>query len=67
MVLAEMLSQDQEMGALLDAFMARRFERCRLVVDTAIKLGEMEKDTSIPIQAHFDLMAATFRRLAEPM
>jgi hypothetical protein len=27
----------------------------------------MEKDTSIPIQAHFDLMKATFRKLAEPI
>jgi hypothetical protein len=25
----------------------------------------MEKDKSIPIQAHFDLMRATFRELAE--
>jgi hypothetical protein len=47
--------------------MTRRFERCRLVVETAVKLGDMEKDTSIPIQAHFDLMKATFRKLAEPI
>ena len=42
--------------------MARRFDRCRLVVETAVKLGEMEKDKAIPIQAHFDLMSATFRQ-----
>ena len=47
--------------------MARRFDRCRLVVETAVKLGEMEKDTSIPIQAHFELMTATFRKLAAPI
>jgi hypothetical protein len=47
--------------------MARRFARCRLVVETAVKLGEMEKDTTIPIQAHLDLMTATFRKLAEPI
>ena len=52
---------------LLDRFMARRFDRCRLVVETAVKLGEMEKDKTIPIQAHFDLMSATFRKLAEPI
>ena len=46
----------------LDRFMARRFARCRLVVETAVKLGEMEKDKTIPIQAHFDLMSATFRQ-----
>lgn len=66
-VLAEMLAGDLPAKELLDRFMARRFDRCRLVVETAIKLGEMEKDTSIPIQAHFDLMSATFRKLAEPI
>jgi 2-polyprenyl-6-methoxyphenol hydroxylase-like FAD-dependent oxidoreductase len=66
-VLAELLATDLPVAALLDQFMTRRFERCRLVVETAVKLGDMEKDTSIPIQAHFDLMKATFRKLAEPI
>jgi len=52
---------------LLDRFMSRRFDRCRLVVETAIKLGEMEKDKSIPIEAHFELMSSAFRKLAEPI
>ena len=55
------------MTELLEQFMARRFDRCRLVVETAVKLGEMEKDKTIPIQSHFDLMSATFRKLAEPI
>ena len=66
-VLAELIATGRPVPALFDRFMARRFARCRLVVDTAVKLGEMEKDTTIPIQAHFDLMAATFRQLAEPI
>ena len=66
-VLAELLATDRPVPDLLDQFMARRFDRCRLVVETALKLGEMEKDTTIPIQAHFDLMTATFRKLAEPI
>jgi 2-polyprenyl-6-methoxyphenol hydroxylase-like FAD-dependent oxidoreductase len=65
-VLAELLA-DRPVPEALDAFTARRFGRCKLVVETAVRLGEMEKDTSIPIQAHFDLMTATFRRLAEPI
>ena len=65
-VLAELLATGLPVPELLDQFMARRFARCRLVVETAVKLGNMEKDTSIPIQAHFDLMRATFRTLAEP-
>ena len=40
---------------------------CRLVVETAVKLGEMEKDKTILIQSHFDLMSASFRKLAEPI
>jgi 2-polyprenyl-6-methoxyphenol hydroxylase-like FAD-dependent oxidoreductase len=66
-VLAELIATELSVPELLDRFMARRFARCRLVVETAVKLGEMEKDTSIPIQAHFDLMTATFRQLAEPI
>src|SRR5207302_4560076 len=66
-VLAELLAADLSVVELLEWFMARRFDRCRLVVETAVKLGEMEKDKSIPIQSHFDLMSATFRKLAEPI
>jgi 2-polyprenyl-6-methoxyphenol hydroxylase-like FAD-dependent oxidoreductase len=66
-VLAELLATELPVPELLEAFMARRFARCGLVVETAVKLGEMEKDTTIPIQAHFDLMTATFRQLAAPL
>jgi 2-polyprenyl-6-methoxyphenol hydroxylase-like FAD-dependent oxidoreductase len=66
-VLAELLAAEGALAERLDRFMARRFDRCRLVVETALKLGEMEKDKTIPIEAHFDVMSATFRRLAEPI
>jgi 2-polyprenyl-6-methoxyphenol hydroxylase-like FAD-dependent oxidoreductase len=66
-VLAELLAANRPPDALFDEFMMRRFDRCRLVVETAVKLGEMEKDTTIPIQAHFDLMTTTFRQLAQPI
>jgi 2-polyprenyl-6-methoxyphenol hydroxylase-like FAD-dependent oxidoreductase len=66
-VLAETLALGHTVLAALDQFMAGRFDRCRLVVETAVKLGEMEKDTSIPIAAHFELMTATFRKLADPI
>jgi len=66
-VLAELMADGLPAAEMFGKFMARRYERCRLVVETAVKLGEMEKDTSIPIQAHFDLMGATFRKLAEPI
>jgi 2-polyprenyl-6-methoxyphenol hydroxylase-like FAD-dependent oxidoreductase len=66
-VLGELMGSDLPAEKLLDRFMERRFERCRLVVKTAIKLGEMEKDTSIPVAKHHELMTATFRKLAEPI
>jgi 2-polyprenyl-6-methoxyphenol hydroxylase-like FAD-dependent oxidoreductase len=66
-VLAELLAGEGPVADALVRFSERRFARCKLVVDTAVKLGEMEKDTSIPIQAHFDLMGQTFRKLAEPI
>ena len=66
-VLAELIATEPSVPELLVRFMTRRFDRCRLVVETAVKLGEMEKDTTIPIQAHLDLMSATFRQLAAPI
>jgi 2-polyprenyl-6-methoxyphenol hydroxylase-like FAD-dependent oxidoreductase len=66
-VLGELMGSGLPVEKLLDLFMARRFARCRLVVETAIKLGEMEKDTSIPVAKHHELMTATFRKLAEPI
>jgi 2-polyprenyl-6-methoxyphenol hydroxylase-like FAD-dependent oxidoreductase len=66
-VLAELIATEPEASEMLAKFMARRFDRCRLVVETAVKLGEMEKDKNIPIQAHFDLMTSTFRQLAAPI
>ena len=67
-MLAEMLAGDGgAVPQILERFAERRFACCQLVVDTAVKLGEMEKDKTIPIQAHFDLMGSTFRKLAEPI
>jgi 2-polyprenyl-6-methoxyphenol hydroxylase-like FAD-dependent oxidoreductase len=66
-VLAELLATADAVPDALEQFMARRFERCRLVVETAVELGNMEKDTTIPIEAHFELMTATFRKLGEPL
>jgi 2-polyprenyl-6-methoxyphenol hydroxylase-like FAD-dependent oxidoreductase len=66
-VLAEVLGSDLPISEALDCFMTRRFERCRMVVETALKLGEMERDSSIPIKAHLSLMGVTFRQLAAPI
>ena len=67
-VLAELLAGEGAVaGHPRPLHRTRRFARGKLVVDTAVKLGEMEKDKSVPIQAHFELMGQTFRKLAEPI
>jgi 2-polyprenyl-6-methoxyphenol hydroxylase-like FAD-dependent oxidoreductase len=66
-VMADMLAGGDPVPEIFEHFLERRFVRCQLVVETAVRLGEMEKDKSIPIQAHFDLMRSTFRKLAEPI
>ena len=66
-VLAEVLTSNSSIPECLDRFMARRFERCRLVVETSVTLGEWEKDPAIPASDHAALMAKTFASLARPL
>jgi 2-polyprenyl-6-methoxyphenol hydroxylase-like FAD-dependent oxidoreductase len=66
-VLAELLAAALSIEEVFSQFTTRRYERCRLVIETAVKLGEMEKDTGISIQTHLDLISDTFRRLAAPI
>ena len=66
-VLAELLTSDLSIPECLDQFMARRFERCRLVVENSVTLGEWEKDPGIPIGDHIALMRQTFAKLAQPL
>ncbi len=66
-VLAEELSRDASIDTALANYMQRRFERCRLVVDTALLLGEWEKDPAIPASDHVKLMRDTYAKLAAPI
>ena len=66
-VLAEELAGKASINVALSRFMARRFERCRLVVDTALLLGEWEKDPTIPAADHVKLMRDTYAKLAAPI
>ena len=43
LVLAELLQTEQTPAQALEAFMTRRFERCRMVVENSFQLGEWEK------------------------
>ena len=66
-VLAELLATDHPISEVLSRFMDRRYERCRLVVETALLLAEWEKDPSIPPRQHIDCMRRTFAALAKPI
>lgn len=70
-VLAKLLEQDMEIPEILNAFMERRYERCRLVVDNSLQLvkwefmaweGNIPKDVDI---AQF--VVDTLTKLNEPI
>jgi hypothetical protein len=41
-VLSELIAASEYIPAVLDAFMARRWDRCRLVVEASLQVGEWE-------------------------
>ncbi len=48
-VLAEELAKDVSVTEALEAFTARRYERCRAIVEGSEKVGQWEQDHSLPI------------------
>ena len=62
-VLAEILLKDGR----LDDFTARRFERCRIVVENSRQLGEWEKTPELPGADPTTLISASMRALAAPI
>jgi 2-polyprenyl-6-methoxyphenol hydroxylase-like FAD-dependent oxidoreductase len=48
-VLAAELGTDRPLAESLEAFTARRFERCRTIVDGSERVGQWEQDHSLPI------------------
>lgn len=68
-VLAELLA-GHSVHAALDAFMPRRFERCRLIVDTSFQLGRLEQlewqGRTDPSADPAALMERAWKRMAEP-
>lgn len=65
-VLAEELEKAECANAALEAFEARRWERCRMVVENSMRLGEIEiKDGDK--QEHADIMRDSMIALAQPI
>lgn len=65
-VLAELLANAHSPEPALSAFAARRHDRCRLVVENAIQLGEWEKSGDDPDADPVGLTASTWEALAQP-
>jgi 2-polyprenyl-6-methoxyphenol hydroxylase-like FAD-dependent oxidoreductase len=66
-VLAEELSRSDSVATALDAFMARRFDRCKLVVDTSLQLSEWEVDPPDDRSQHQQLIGRALGALAQPL
>lgn len=65
-VLAELLEQGQPIPQLLQKFMERRFERCRVVVEGSVKLGDLEM-AHAPLAEHQAVTAMIGRAIAQPI
>lgn len=49
-VLGECVGAAPDLGSALAAFMARRFDRCRLVVESSLRLGQLERNGATPLE-----------------
>jgi len=65
-VLGDVLAGADSLESALRAFMERRYERCRLVVENSLQLGEWEKDPEDPDADPVGLSNASFAELAAP-
>jgi 2-polyprenyl-6-methoxyphenol hydroxylase-like FAD-dependent oxidoreductase len=67
-VLAEELERLPSIGEALEAFTRRRFERCRLVVESSARLGVLENaGTPDAKEEHTGLMRTVMMTLAQPI
>jgi hypothetical protein len=65
-VLAEVLQKEEAPATAMEAFMTRRFERCRMVVDNSFQLGEWEKAPNSPGANPVGVEGHTIKTLAQP-
>jgi 2-polyprenyl-6-methoxyphenol hydroxylase-like FAD-dependent oxidoreductase len=66
-VLAELLGEDAPLPDLLARFMARRFERCRLVSETSLKLCQWEQHPEMPGADPIGVTRASWLALTQPI
>jgi 2-polyprenyl-6-methoxyphenol hydroxylase-like FAD-dependent oxidoreductase len=66
-VLSELLGSHIRLSDALMQFNIRRYERCRMVVENSVQLGEWEKDPKSPRADYVKLMDESMRALAQPI
>ena len=66
LVLAECLASEAAVDKALQRFTARRYERCRMVVENSVRLGELEMARA-PSEQQAELQRASMVALAEPI
>lgn len=66
LVLAEELARASEVPQALEAFMSRRVERCRLVVESSIEIGRLEQERA-PAEQQTAVVQKALRKLMEPI
>ena len=65
-VLAEELERSTDLDMALRAFTQRRYERCRMVVENSLALGDMERRNA-PREQHEQLMRTSMAALLAPI
>jgi 2-polyprenyl-6-methoxyphenol hydroxylase-like FAD-dependent oxidoreductase len=65
-VLAEEIQATPDLEEALNKFMARRFDRCRLVIENSVKLGQIEMNHGSPSE-HTRLMSEALGALRQPI
>jgi 2-polyprenyl-6-methoxyphenol hydroxylase-like FAD-dependent oxidoreductase len=66
LVLAEELERGKDVEQALQRFTERRFDRCRLVVENSVRLGDIER-TGGSVQEHEQLMRDSTAALTAPI
>jgi 2-polyprenyl-6-methoxyphenol hydroxylase-like FAD-dependent oxidoreductase len=66
-VLSDLLASDAPVSQVLEEFMLRRYERCRMVVENSLQLVEWEKESLAPDARYDALMGRSVMALAEPI
>ncbi|NYE18250.1 FAD-dependent monooxygenase [Microbacterium immunditiarum] len=66
-VLADELTRAETVDAALSAFMARRFERARMVVDSSLQLSKWEQHPPEDMSVYGALVGRTLGALAQPI